>query len=279
MLDPPTLIQLQMYPKEATMSSLKPLPALASAATFAEFKRNLLNKCGSTYGSTRRSTSRNLKEQPPNAVSTHSLTDFEVEQLRQVEAAEEAARERWIAKLEAATALENALTNDDRPDAPTNAGALQAICGASQAAANAYEPFDDRIIMTAEGTYYQEDGCDALHDVARVVNGMYHMTPLVQLSVQKAASANWIAACSNKATPDCPILLATRCYSKLKMIMHPDDLAQAMSMEADALNVSSANISVGEDADAESSMEVEAVQQRAPVHALMSHDSHSSDPF
>ncbi|KAJ3232974.1 hypothetical protein HDU77_000756 [Chytriomyces hyalinus] len=111
--------------------------------------------------------------------------------------------------------------------------------------------------MTAEGAYYQEDGCDVLHEVAKVVNGMYHMTPLVQLSVQKAASANWIAACSNKATPDCPILSATRRYSKFKMIMHPDDLAQAMSMEADALDVLSANISVGEDADTESSMEVE----------------------
>ncbi|KAJ3221837.1 hypothetical protein HDU78_000279, partial [Chytriomyces hyalinus] len=62
-----------------------------------------------------------------------------VEQLGQVQAAEEAARERWIARLEAATALENALTNDDRPDTPTDAGALQAIHGASQAAANAYK--------------------------------------------------------------------------------------------------------------------------------------------
>ncbi|KAI8827930.1 hypothetical protein BJ741DRAFT_442282 [Chytriomyces cf. hyalinus JEL632] len=137
-----------MYPKEATTSSLKPLPALASAATFAEFKRNLLNKCGSTYGfykeiyveeSERTATKRSFNPLTDRPTDGQSLTDFEAEQLGQVEAAEEAARERWIAKLEAATALENALTNDNGPDAPTNAGALQAIRGASQAAANAYE--------------------------------------------------------------------------------------------------------------------------------------------
>jgi hypothetical protein len=60
---------------------------------------------------------------------------------------------------------------------------------------------DDRIILTASHAYHQSANSKDLHEIARVVNGMYCMNPLERIDGKAKEAAAHLIHCSNLGTP------------------------------------------------------------------------------
>ncbi|KAJ3091625.1 hypothetical protein HK100_007133 [Physocladia obscura] len=91
---------------------------------------------------------------------------------------------------------------------------------------------EDRIILTAKHAFYQKAGSSESHEIAKVIDGMYHMNPLTTLKEDALVpAAKFICTTEAKESHTLPVFCAKGLYNKPKIIVKSTDLKLAKGIE------------------------------------------------
>jgi hypothetical protein len=97
---------------------------------------------------------------------------------------------------------------------------------------------ENRIILTADHAYFQEEGVPGLHEIARVVCGMYCMLPLDFIEKGQQAAIDMIRAAVHQQEGPIPIYKVPGLYSKVRIQVEATDMNEIEDMSKPTKEVS-----------------------------------------